>query len=194
VVVLGNHKEVQQKLATFGILPQSLPVSEDGELKLDNHQEWLQMRRVVEEEEVELDETKSSIITPSRYDILFGRGRPIRENPGNIGLLFLVEQKSLVYEAANKQEKTRISLEIVSMQKAKPSRFLKKNANGLWEEVNEDMAREKVSHAFRTMRAPPKQKVESTTSKARIVLYEDAEKQESSRATDSSGSKRAKCA
>jgi hypothetical protein len=191
VVVLGNHKEVQQKLATFGILPQSLPVSEDGELKLDNHQEWLQMRRVVEEE-VELDKTKSSIITPSRYDILFGRGRPIRENPGNIGLLFLVEQKSLVYEAANKQEKTRISLEIVSMQKAKPSRFLKKNANGLWEEVNEDMAREKVSHAFRTMRAPPKQKVESTTSKARIVLYEDAEKQESSRATDSSGSKRAK--
>jgi hypothetical protein len=185
--VLGNHKEVQQKLATFGILPRSLPVTEDGELKLENHQEWLQMRRVVEE--VELDETKSSIITPSRNDILFGRGRPIRENPGNIGLLFLVEQKSSVYEAADKQEKTRIALEIVIMQKRKPSRFLKKNASGVWEEVDGDMAREKVSHAFRTMRAP-KQKVESTT-KARIVLDEDADKQESGRATYSLG-KRAK--
>jgi hypothetical protein len=181
-VVLGNHKEVQQKLATFGILPQSLPLSADGELKLENHQEWLQMRRVVEGE---LGETKSSIITPSRYDILFGRGRPIRENPGNLGLLFLVEQKRSVYEATDKQEKTRIALEIVRMLKAKPSRFLKKNASGIWKEVDEDMAREKVSHAFRTMRAP-KQKVESTT-KARIVLNEDAEKQESSRATDSSG-------
>jgi hypothetical protein len=185
-VVLGNHREVQQKLATFGILPQSLPVSVDGELKLNNHREWLQMRRVVEGVEEDLDETKSSIITPSRYDILFGRGRPIRDNPGNLGLLFLVEQKRSVYEATDKQEKTRISLEIVRVLKAKPSRFLKKNASGIWKEVDEDMARAKVSHAFRTMRAPPKQKVESTT-KARIILNEAAEKQESSRTTDSSG-------
>jgi hypothetical protein len=185
-VVLGNHKEVQQKLATFGILPQSLPVSVDGELKLQNHREWLQMRRVVEGVEEELGETKSSILTPSRYDILFGRGRRIRENPGNLRLLFLVEQKRSVYEAADKQEKTRMSLDMVRMLKAKPSRFLKKNASGIWEEVDEEMAREKVSHAFRTMRAPPKQKFESNT-KARIVLNEDAEKQESSRATDSSG-------
>jgi hypothetical protein len=149
------------------------------------------MRRAVEEVVEPADETtKASIITPSRYDILFGRGRPIRENPGNVGLLFLVEQKSLVYEAADKQEKTRIALEIVRMQKAKPSRFLKKNASGVWEEVDADMAREKVSHAFRTMRAPPKQKVESTT-KARIVTDEDAEKQESSKRADSLG-KRAK--
>jgi hypothetical protein len=186
-VVLGNHKEVQQKLATFGILPQSLPVSADGELKLENHREWLQMRRVVEGE---LDERKArTIITPSRYDILFGRGCPIRDNPGNLGLLFLVEKKRSVYDAADKQEKTRISLEIVRMLKAKPSRFLKKNASGIWEEVDEDMARLKVSHAFRTMRAPT-QKVESTT-KVRIVWNEDADKHESIRATDSLG-KRAK--
>jgi hypothetical protein len=188
-VVLGNHREVQQKLATFGILPQSLPVSVDGELKLDNHREWLRMRWVVEGE---LDETKPSIITPSRHDILFGRGRPIRDNPGNLGLLFLVEQKRSVYEATDRQEKTRISLEIVRTLKAKRSRFLKKNASGIWKEVDEEMAREKVSHAFRTMRAPPKQKIKSTT-KARIILNEDAEKQDSSRTTDSSV-KRALCA
>jgi hypothetical protein len=193
-LVLGNHKEVQQKLATFGILPHSLPVSVDGELKLQNHREWLQMRRIVEGIEGDLDESKAITITPSRYDILFGRGRPMRDHPGNLELLFLVEQNSSAYNSANKQEKTRLSLEILRMLKTKPSRFLKKNTSGVWQEVDEDMAREKVSHAFRTMRAPPKQKVESTTSKARIVLYEDAEKQESSRATDSSGSKRAKCA
>jgi hypothetical protein len=191
-VVLGNHKEVQQKLATFGILPQSLPVSVDGELKLENHREWLRMRWVVEGVEEDLDETKSSIITPSRHDILFGRGRRIRDNPGNLGLLFLVEQERSVYEATDRREKTRIALVIVRMLKAKRSRFLKKNASGIWKEVDEDMAREKVSHAFRTMRAPPKQKLESTT-KARIILNEDAKKQESSRTTDSSG-KRALCA
>jgi hypothetical protein len=150
-MVLGNHREVQQNLATFGILPQSLPVSLDGELKLEHHREWLQMRRVVEGE---LDESKSSIVAPSRYDILFGRGRAIQDHPGNLGLLFLVEQQSLGYDATDKQEKTRISMEIVRTLKAKPSRFLKKNASGVWEEVDEDMAREKVSHAFRTMRAP----------------------------------------
>jgi hypothetical protein len=142
-------------------------VSVDGELKLENHREWLQMRRVVEGVEEKLGETKSSIITPSRYDILFGRGRPVRENPGNLRFLFLVEQNKSVYEAADKQEKTRMSFEILGMLKAKPSRFLKKNASGIWEEVDEETAREKVSHAFRTMRAP-KQKVESTT-KTRIV-------------------------
>jgi hypothetical protein len=152
-VVLGNHKEVQQKLATFGILPQFLPVSTDGELKLENHREWLQMRRVVEGK---VDETKSIIITPSRHDILFGRGRQIQANPGNLGFLFLIEQKSLIYQAADKQEKTRISSEIVNLQKAKPGRFLKKKASGVWEEVDEDAAREKASQAFRTMRAKPK--------------------------------------
>jgi hypothetical protein len=190
-VVLGNHNEVQQMLATFGILPQSLPVTVDGELKLENHREWLQMRRVVEEAEEELGETKSSTVTPSRYDILFGRGRPIRDNPGNLGLLFLVEQKMSVYEATSKQEKTRISLEIVRWLKAKPSRFLKKNDGGVWEEVEEETARQKVSHAFRTMRAP-KQKVEHTT-KLRIVVNEGADRQESNIATDSLG-KRAKFA
>jgi hypothetical protein len=191
-VVLGNHKEVQQTLATFGILPQSLPVTMDGELKLDNHREWLQMRRVVEGVGGERAESKSSIITiPSRYDILFGRGCPIRDSLGNVRLLFLVEQKSSVYDAADKQGKTRISLEIVKMLKARPSRFLKKNASGVWEEVGDDLARQKVSTAFRTMRGVPKQKVRSTTTKVPIVLNEDAEKQECSRATDSLG-KRAK--
>jgi hypothetical protein len=184
--VLGNHKEVQQKLATFGILPHSLPVSVDGELKLQNHREWLQMRRVVEGIEGDLDESKAITITPSRYDILFGRGRPMRDHPGNLELLFLVEQNSSAYNSANKQEKTRLSLEILRMLKAKPSRFLKKNTSGVWQEVDEDMAREKVSHAFRTMRVISKQKVESAT-KVRIVLNGDAEKQESSCATDSLG-------
>jgi hypothetical protein len=160
-------------------------VSTDGELTLENHREWLQMRRVVEGE---VDETKSSIITPSRHDILFGRGRQIQANPGNLGFLFLIEQKSLVYQAADKQEKTRISSEIVNLQKAKPGRFLKKKASGVWEEVDEDAAREKASQAFRTMRAKPK--VESTT-KARLVLNEDVEKEESNRSTESLG-KRAK--
>jgi hypothetical protein len=93
--------------------------------------------------------------SPTPNDILFGRGRAMVDHPGNMRLLLLVEENMPFYDAANKEAKTRLSGTVVQiLKKGWSSRFLKKNATttGAWEEVNDMLARNKVSHAFRTMR------------------------------------------
>jgi hypothetical protein len=148
----GNHSEVQQQmLATFGILAphqQSLlPVTA-------HHGGSMRWGFVEEGAGQEADSSKSIvvIVTPSRYDILFGRGRAVMEHPGNLRLLLLVGEKMPSYNAANKEAKTGLTVAVVQILKGRSSRFLKKNDSGVWEEVTDALARNKVSHAFRTMR------------------------------------------
>ena len=59
--------------------------------------------------------------------------------------------------SAAKAEKTKIALEIVRYVKAhKNARFLKRSVDGhSWIEVDDTVAREKVSHSFRTQRKGP---------------------------------------
>jgi hypothetical protein len=132
-----RHSEVQQMLATFGgILPQQ--------------QQVRLVPVIAPAAEVGI------ACSPTPNDILFGRGRAIVDHPGNIRLLLLVEENKPFYDAANKEAKTRLSGTVVRILKGRSrGRFLKKrNATngGAWEEVTDTLARNKVSHAFRTMR------------------------------------------
>jgi hypothetical protein len=109
-----------------------------------------------------------SVFPPYRHDILFGRGRKVMEHPGNLRLLMLVKEKMPIYDAANKEAKTRLTAEVVQTLKGpRSSRFLKKNATGVWwEEVTDALARKKVSHAFRTMRQSVVKSQEKQTTQA----------------------------
>jgi hypothetical protein len=78
------------------------------------------------------------IILPSRNDVLFGRGRPMREHPGNLRLHFFIEERMEEYEAANKREKTNIASDVVVSMKAKGIRFLKKEKD-MWVEVDDEV-------------------------------------------------------
>jgi hypothetical protein len=89
---------------------------------------------------------------PRRFDVLFGRG-PTSEHTGNRRALLIVEMHRPLYERAGKFQKTQIAARIVHLIHQSHGRFLKKeNNSGCYYEVDDEMAREKISHFFRRLR------------------------------------------
>lgn len=82
---------------------------------------------------------------------LTGRGKPFQEHEGNIKLSKLIESRQGDYMKANRAGKTSISWEIVRLIQSEGGSFLKKDeCSGAWRKENDEIAREKVSHGFRT--------------------------------------------
>lgn len=92
-----------------------------------------------------------AVISPMPNDVLFGRGKAIKEHPANIFLHSLVDERMLAYEMSLKCEKTVTASEIMAIIKERGGRFLKMEG-GNWVEVDSEVAREKVSHVFRSRR------------------------------------------
>jgi hypothetical protein len=131
-------------------------------------------------EKMEGDETdsKESITVPRRFDVvsgvkflmwrhekhipnqhsscdtqLFGRGKIAKTHTGNLRALHLCEMNCPRYESAitGKYGKTEVAEQIVSIIHESGGRFLKPESGG-WVEVDDEAAREKISHFFRHMR------------------------------------------
>lgn len=154
----GTHKEVQFSLQTFGISMVGFPVTEDGEVLPHYCQERWKKRRALEqrmknkgEGHARDDSTGVRVETPSKYDVLLGRGRSCYSHVGNLRLRKMVSDKFHLYEISGFGEKLPISDEIVCTIKSLSGRFLKDDGAG-WVEVDDETARKKVSHAFRTFR------------------------------------------
>jgi hypothetical protein len=134
---------------TYGIPHHLIPATADGKIKLKNHMAFLDMRRAAEEYDqygaVETCEL------PRNHDVLLGKGKPIQEYTGNRRLHGLVDEQLSIYHgfSNSKKEKTALSAEIVKMVQKVSGRFLSKES-GVWIEVSDDIARDKVSHMFRT--------------------------------------------
>jgi hypothetical protein len=99
------------------------------------------------------------VVIPGEYDILLGRGRFYRENPGNARFNYVIEMHMERYEKMGKIVKQVLAEELVDRLKETGSRFLKKKSNAgntsdgeEWEIVTDAVAREKVSHSFRNRR------------------------------------------
>lgn len=94
------------------------------------------------------------ILNPSRNDVLFGRGRPIQEHPGNVVFNSLLEAVRDRYDSLRRSEKTALTYTIVFKIKRAGGRFLRQSPVNpeLWEQVDDEMARVKVSHTFRSLR------------------------------------------
>jgi hypothetical protein len=97
----------------------------------------------------------SVIETPQPSDVLFGRGRPYQAHSGNVRLHRIVDRHKDRYSQSRRFDKLAIVDQIVYEVKSKgdgggAGRFLKRSENGeFWEEVTDDVAREKVAHALR---------------------------------------------
>ena len=95
------------------------------------------------------------IETPEPSDVLFGRGRPYQAHSGNVRLHKIVDRHKYRYSQSRRFDKLAIVDQIVYEVKSKgdggdAGRFLKRSDNGEhWEEVTDDVAREKVAHALR---------------------------------------------
>jgi hypothetical protein len=100
-------------------------------------------------------------------DVLCGRGIPIQTYPGNIRLHQLVNSVRQQYQQTPRQHKPLVIKEIVRRARAEGSRFLRRIETGkegdYWEEVEDDIAYQKVSHALRNQkyRDEKKAKVEA---------------------------------
>lgn len=144
----GSWGEAAFNLQTYGIPMGEFPFKHDGTMCLNFHKQWLNARRLQEENEI----AAAKSIIPQRFDVLFGRSRLTREHTGNLRAGHLVEMHQAEYEKAGKFEKTAIAEKIVGMIHDSKGRFLKWEDDG-WTEVEYDAAREKVSHFFRHLRS-----------------------------------------
>jgi hypothetical protein len=99
-----------------------------------------------------------AIHQPDRFDVLLGRGRGHVSNPGNKRLQIAVNMHKDRYNspATSRAEKTKITTDIVHFIKAcagESGRFLKYHGiMGCWFEVEDEVARLKVSQALRYTR------------------------------------------
>jgi hypothetical protein len=152
----GSATEMKYILQTFGIPASALPISDQGEILLeDNREKW--------EKRSKMERMRSSVVeggtgikvlrigSPDRNDVLLGKGRKYQEHAGNIRFRYLIEEHRTPYEKAEKTQKTALADGIVSLVHKRSGRFLKDDGAG-WVEVNELTAREKVSSCFRSFR------------------------------------------
>lgn len=99
-------------------------------------------------------------VRPNNRDILFGRGKPFQNHPGNRKMLGLIDQYGVQYRESPRDQKRPIVEEIIGILSNEGGRFLRRfneDANSTWWiEVDKKVAFDKVSHAFRS-RARPKQ-------------------------------------
>jgi hypothetical protein len=65
----------------------------------------------------------------------------------------MVESLMLRYNGLKKLEKTALCQELVDKINKSGGRFLKQASGGVWEVGNDMLAREKISHTFRTTRS-----------------------------------------
>jgi len=89
---------------------------------------------------------------PRHEDCLFGRGRNVMKHPGNIAMRFLLEKNLDRYLCAPHQNKSEIAWEVVNEINSGGGRFLKELDNGLFTPVDEEIARKKISIAFRDLK------------------------------------------
>uniref|UniRef100_A0A7S1USB0 DUF6824 domain-containing protein n=1 Tax=Grammatophora oceanica TaxID=210454 RepID=A0A7S1USB0_9STRA len=90
-------------------------------------------------------------IVPHENDVLMGRGGKNNQHVGNEKLRALARGQSENYRMSSKKGKSYISRELVKdvRNMSPPGRFLKKQANGEWIDVGDEVAREKASQVLR---------------------------------------------
>lgn len=116
---------------------------------------------------------------PEPMDIICGRGKNIT-HPGNKRFHSLIMSNRQVYQQTKRREdKTVITQSIIERLKRgpDPSRFVLRDApSSRWVEVSDDYAKEKVSHALRSLPKPWRKKTGDERKKYRKpVLSSDAE-------------------
>ena len=101
----------------------------------------------------------NSTFQPSEHDVVCGRGRGFYNRPGNKRFREIVCQHIPEYlTLKTKLDKSMLLNRIIDLvRRHHNARFIKKNANGAWHEIEENATREKVGHAMREAIAAKKQ-------------------------------------
>jgi hypothetical protein len=166
VFFAGALLEIHYNLMTFGIPTKVLPVTNQGEVAWQHHYDWISRRESIEaknlqakeEQTTPSDETNKDdcIDVPRPFDVLMGMEKLATTHTGNMRYQFLIDEYQDDYDRClTRVNKTIIASRIVFKVKERGGRFLlrKKGETGNnWSEIDESMAREKVTNAFRGRR------------------------------------------
>ena len=147
----GEHMECRYRLLSFGIPIDYFPVAYDGKLKTKDHHKWIAKQRV-REEFLRVEGQFYGVDLPGERDVLLGRGKAIYSHKGNAWMRHLVTEYYNHFDDAKYGEKFQITTLLVNTIKLKGGRFLKQSRDGWWEQADDKLAEDKVSHAFRTAR------------------------------------------
>lgn len=115
----------------------------DKKSKSPSTEEAAQAKKPDEEESVEI------ILEPQENDVLLGRGGKNNQHVGNAHFRQLARLRRDEYQRARKKLKVTISRELVDQVREKKGRFLKKSGTEGWQDVGDDVAREKASQLLR---------------------------------------------
>ena len=144
--------EIQVKLLSFGIPMDNFPI--DDESNIIGLSDFCDRRRSIEHKR--RIEQGSRILAPGKLDILLGRGQPMQEWLGNLQLSSTLAANADLHNstAMNRHgAKNELCDKIVTQIKESGGRFLKREEGAVeWYEVDDTMARVKVSHGFRNHR------------------------------------------
>eukprot|EP00934_Nitzschia_sp_Nitz4_P004869 Nitzschia sp. Nitz4//scaffold553_size3221//599//2159//NITZ4_009274-RA/size3221-snap-gene-0.0-mRNA-1//-1//CDS//3329554436//4859//frame0 len=144
----GTYTEWCYNLISFGIPVHLLPLTLNGGVKNKSHLEYLGMcHRAVEASKAHL----FPILLPSNGDVLLGKGRPMQRAAGNQKLSELIESLLEEREKRTSAGKAALAADVVRQVKISGGKFLSKD-QGVWLEVSDAIARDKVSHMFRHRR------------------------------------------
>jgi len=147
----GSIYECQEAIKEYGIPSNFLPITNTGNIKIQNHLRWLAFRQA-KESSIERGIDFNGIECPSVKDVLTGKGPLVSSNPANVANRKIMERRFLEHrDALTAERKTLISREIVDELIRDGGKFLIKQKNW-WTSCDRETAREKVSVAFRDMR------------------------------------------
>ncbi|KAG7366859.1 hypothetical protein IV203_029529 [Nitzschia inconspicua] len=143
----GSLLEAFYNLMGYGIVG-IIPVGNDGKIKREIMKQWIRRRLAEEGSQPQEIET----VVPNPEDVLLGRGKKVQSFPGNLKFREEIESNRHTYDMSSKFEKS-VMIEIVLRRvKDTGGRFLQHGASGYFE-VDDDVARKKISHAWRNLRA-----------------------------------------
>lgn len=153
ILLIGSITECQYKMMSYGIPGNQLPIKNSGTIKIQNQKKWIAFREMKDSVEVEGGSSASGTFCPSTKDVLAIGGMHFYKFPGNCRYREMLEANLDSYDnAASVQEKIRITNGILLNIEASGGRFLMRDKQGWWSPANEQIARVKVSNAFRDVR------------------------------------------
>ena len=136
-------------LLAFGIPIYALPFDEHRKF---SNREFVVRLKKLRDQESKTSGQDAKLIVPGPFDVLVGRTKLCRDHTGNVRYRNLVEKyKNKYEEATSKVDKTALALVVLKIIQEASGRFLKDEGDG-WVEVDDDTARAKVAHCFRTIR------------------------------------------
>jgi hypothetical protein len=108
---------------------------------------------------------QSDVLRPTHSDVIFGKGKPFQMHSGNRRMHRIASMHKTDY-MASKHDKILIAdmvLQRIKNGGSEPVRFLKRIDGGLWAEVGDDEARQKVRHALRSTRTKNPERADAIT-------------------------------